>query len=114
MDLLFAPFLHLLDEEVQLCSNYIRLFDSMHALCAGLESFIAPPLVGGHFLDQCFGFGYGQVEEGSSSSGINIGSRCCCEPVVALIHAVMRTGQDVFLQPLPSFWDGFHPCLLET
>ena len=77
-------------------------------------------MIGDHLLDQCFGFGYGQVEEGSSSSGINIGSRCRCEPVVEalqdepLIHAMMRTGQDVFLQPLPSFWDGFYPRLLET
>ena len=95
-------------------------FDGMRALGAGLESFIAPPLIGDHLIDQCFGFGYGQVEEGSSSSGINIGSRCQCEPVVEalqdepLVHAVMRTGQDVFQQPLPSFWDGFHPHLLET
>ena len=94
--------------------------DSMRAFCTGLESFIAPPLVGDHLLDQFFGFGYGQVEEDSSSSGINIGSRCRCEPVVEalqdklLVHAMMRTGQDVFLQPPPSFWYGFHPCLLET
>ena len=46
MNLLLAPFLHFLDEEVQLCSNHIRLHDGMHALRAGLESFIAPPLVG--------------------------------------------------------------------
>ena len=74
MNLLFAPFLHFLDEEVQLCSNHIRLLDGMHALRTGLESFIGPPLIGDHLLDQCFGFGYGQVEEGSSSSSINIGS----------------------------------------
>ena len=92
----------------------------MHAFRAELESFVAQPLVGDHFLDQFFGFGDGQVEKGSSSSGINIGSGCRCEPVVEalqdepLIHAMMRTGQDVFLQPLPSFWDGFHPCLVET
>ena len=91
----------------------------MHALGSGLESFIAPPLVGDHFLDQFFEFGYGQVEKSSSISGINIGSGCHCEPVVEaledkpLIHAMVRTGQDVFLQPLPSFWDGFHPRLLE-
>src|SRR6185312_59488 len=78
------------------------------------------PQIRDHLLDQCFGFGNGQVEEGSSSSGINIGSRCHCEPIVEvlqdelLVHAMMRTGQDVFLQPLPSFWDGFHPRLLET
>ena len=46
VDRLLAPFLHFLDEEVQLCSNHIRLHDGMHALRAGLESFIAPPLVG--------------------------------------------------------------------
>ena len=77
-------------------------------------------MIGDHLLDQFFGFGYGQVEKGSSSSGINIGSRCHCEPIVealqdeSLVHAVMRIGQDVFLQPLPSFRDGFHPRLLET
>ena len=120
MDLLLAPFLHLFDEEVQFCGNHILLLDGMHALRVGLESFIAPPLVGDHILDQCFGFDNGQVEEGSSSSGINIGSGCLCEPIVEalqdepLIHAVVRIGQDVFLQPLPSFWDGFHPRLLET
>ena len=98
MDWLFAPFLHLLDYEVQLRGNHIRLFDGMHAFCTGLESFIAPPLIGDHFLDQCFGFGYVQVEEGSSSSGINIGSRCRCEPIIEalqdepLIHAVVRIG----------------------
>ena len=27
---------------------------------------------------------------------------------------MMRTGEDAFLQCLPSFRDGFHPCLLET
>ena len=92
----------------------------MHAFGAGLESFIAPPLIGDHLLDQFFGFGDSQVVEGSSSSSINIGSRCHCEPVVEalqdepLVHAMMRTGQDVFLQSLPSFWDGFHPYLLET
>ena len=32
MDRLFAPFLHLLDQEVQLRGNHIRLFDGMHAL----------------------------------------------------------------------------------
>ena len=26
----------------------------------------------------------------------------------------MGIGQDVFLQHFPSFWDGFHPRLLET
>jgi hypothetical protein len=31
-----------------------------------------------------------------------------------LIHAVVGTSQDVFSQPFPSLWDGFHPCLLET
>ena len=56
LDLLFAPFLHLLDEEVQLSGNHIRLLDGMQALCAGLESFIAPPLVEGHILDQFFCF----------------------------------------------------------
>ena len=56
MDLLFAPFLHLLDEEVHLSGNHIRLLDGMQALCAGLESFIAPPLIEDHFLDQFFCF----------------------------------------------------------
>ena len=112
MDLL-APFLHLLDKEVQFRGNQICLLDGMHALGAGLESFIAPPLIGDHFLDQFFGFGYGQVELGSSSSSVNVGSRCRCEPIVEalqdepLVHAMMRIGQDIFLQPLPSFWDGF-------
>ena len=118
LDLSLAPFLHLLDEEVQFCGNHIRLLDGMHAFRAGLESFIAPPLIGDHLLDQFFCFGYGQVEKGSSSSGINIGSRCRCELEALqdepLVHAMMKTGQDVFLQPLPSFWDGFHPRLLET
>ena len=50
MDLLLAPFLHLLDEEVQFHGNHIRLLDGMHALCAGLESFITPPLVGDHLV----------------------------------------------------------------
>ena len=92
----------------------------MHALCTGFESFIAPPQIGDHFLNQCFCFDNGQVEEGSSSNGINIGSGCHYEPVVEalqdepLVHAVMRTGQDVFLQHFPSFWDGFHPRLLEA
>ena len=112
--------LTLKDRQQQLRDNHIRLFDGMHAFCTGLESFIAPPLIGDHFLNQCFCFDNGQVEEGSSSNGINIGSGCHCEPVVEalqdepLVHAVMRTGQDVLLQPLPSFWDGFHPYLLET
>ena len=57
MDRLFAPFLHFLDEEVQLCSNHIRLLDGMHALRTGLESFIGPPLIGDHLLDQFFCFG---------------------------------------------------------
>ena len=52
MDRLFAPFL-------QLRGNHICLFDGMHAFGAGLESFVAPPLVGDHFLDPFFGFGYG-------------------------------------------------------
>ena len=51
MDLLFAPFIVLLNEEVQFGSDHIFLFDGMHALRAGLESFIAPPLVGDHLLD---------------------------------------------------------------
>ena len=98
MYLLLAPFLHLLDEEVQFSGNHIRLFDGVQALCAGLESFIAPLLIGDHLLDQFFGFGYGQVEKGSSSRGINIGSRCRCDPIVEalkdepLVHAVVRTG----------------------
>ena len=50
-----APFLHLLDEEVQFCGNHIRLLDGMHAFRAGL--------VGDHLLDQFFCFGYGQVEK---------------------------------------------------
>ena len=74
MNLLLAPFLYLLDEEVQFCGNHIRLLDGMHALGSGLESFIAPPLVEDHLLDQFFGFGYGQVEKGSSSSSIDVGS----------------------------------------
>ena len=82
MDLLHAPFLHLLDEEVQFCGNHIRLLDGMHALCTGLKSFIPPPLIGDHFLDQCFGTSDGQVEEGSSSSSINVGSGCRREPIV--------------------------------
>ena len=103
LNLSLAPFLHLLDEEVQFCGNHIRLLDGMHAFRAGMESFIAPPLIGDHLLDQFFCFGDSQVEEGSSDSSINVGSRCRCEPVVEalqdepLIHAVMRTGQDVFL-----------------
>ena len=78
----FGPFAEMLQQEVQFGNDHIRLLDDMRALGARLESFIAPPLIGDHLLDQCFGFGYGQVEEGSSSSGINIGSRCHCEPVV--------------------------------
>jgi len=54
MNLLLAPFFHLLDEEVQLGDNHIHLFDGMHALHAGLESFFASPLVGDHFLDQIY------------------------------------------------------------
>ena len=27
---------------------------------------------------------------------------------------MMRTGEYIFLKSLLSFWDGFHPCLLET
>ena len=50
VDWLLAPFLHLLDEEVQFHGNHIRLLDGMHALCAGLESFITPPLVGDHLV----------------------------------------------------------------
>ena len=70
----------------------------MHAFRAGLESFVAPPLVGDHFLDPFFGLGDGQVEKGSSSSGINIGSGCHCEPIVEalkdepLVYAVVGTG----------------------
>ena len=59
MDLLLAPFLHLVDEVVQFSGNHIHLLDCMHALCVGLEPFITPPLVGDHLLDQFFGFGYG-------------------------------------------------------
>ena len=73
VDLLLAPFLHFLDEEVQFRGNHIRLLNGMHALRAGLESFIAPPLIGDYFLDQCFGASDGQVEKGSSSSSINVG-----------------------------------------
>ena len=74
LDLLLAPFSQLLDEEVQFHGNHIHLLDDMHALCLGMESFFAPPLVGDHFLDQCFGVSYGQVEKGSSSSSIDVGS----------------------------------------
>ena len=74
MDLLFAPFFHLLDEEVQLGGDHICLLDGMHAFCTGLESFFAPPLIGDHLLDQCLGFGDCEVEETSSSSKINTGS----------------------------------------
>ena len=35
MDLLLAPFMHLLDEEVYFCGNHIRLFDGMHAFVWG-------------------------------------------------------------------------------
>ena len=59
MDLLLAPFLHLLDEEVQFRGNHIRLLDGMYALRTGLESFITSPLIGDHLLDQFFGFSYG-------------------------------------------------------
>ena len=59
LNLSLAPFLHLLDEEVQFCGNHIRLFDGMHALHVGLDSFISPPLVGDHLLEQFFGFGDG-------------------------------------------------------
>jgi len=78
----FGPFAEMLQYEVQLCGNHIYLVDGMHALHTGLESFITPPLVGDHLLDQFFCFGDSQVEEGSSSSSINVGSRCHCEPVV--------------------------------
>ena len=54
LDLSLAPFLHLLDEEVQFCGNHIRLLDGMHAFRAGMESFIAPSLIGDHLLDQFF------------------------------------------------------------
>ena len=50
LNLSLAPFIHLLDEEVQFHGNHIRLLDGMHALCAGLESFITPPLVGDHLV----------------------------------------------------------------
>ena len=112
--------LTLKDRQQQLRDNHIRLFDGMHAFCTGLESFIAPPLIGDHLLDQFFCFGDSRVEGGSSSNSIKVGLRCRCEPIVEalqdepLVHAMMRTGQDVFQQPLPSFRDGFHPRLLET
>ena len=80
--LLLAPFLHLLDEEVQFCGNHIRLLDSMHTLYTGLVLFIAPPLIGDYLLDQYFGASDGQVEEGSFSSSINVGSGCRREPIV--------------------------------
>ena len=82
LDLLLAPFSQFLNQEVQLRGNHIRLLDGMHALHAGLESFITPPLVGDHLLDQCFGISYSLVEEGSSSSSIDVGPGCRREPIV--------------------------------
>jgi len=76
MDLLFAPFIVLLNEEVQFGSDHIFLFDGMHALRAGLESFFTPPLIGDHFLNQFFCFGDGEVEKGHSSNSVDVGSRC--------------------------------------
>jgi len=74
VDQLLTPLLHFLDEEVQFGCNHICLLDDMHAFGAGLESFITPPLIGDYFLDQFFGFRDGQVEKGSSSISIDIGS----------------------------------------
>jgi hypothetical protein len=40
----------------------------------GLETFFSLPLVGDHLLDQHYGFGDGELEEGSSSSSVDVGS----------------------------------------
>jgi hypothetical protein len=59
---------------LHLCGEHFHLLDGVHALGSGLEAFFTPPLIGDHLLDQCCSFCDGEVEEGSSSSNIDVGS----------------------------------------
>jgi hypothetical protein len=42
-----------LREQIHLSCKHVNFFNWMHTSFTGLESIVAPPLIGHHLLDQC-------------------------------------------------------------
>ena len=69
--------------EIHLGGEHVNFFDGVHpAFHLGLGTLLVLTLIGDHLFDQCICFGDREVEEGSSSSSIYVGSGNWGQPVV--------------------------------
>ena len=70
--LLLGTFVDTLQHEVHLRSQHVYVLDGVHAPLAWLEAIVALALVGDHLLDQLLCSRYGQREESSTCSSVNM------------------------------------------
>ena len=94
----------------------------MHALgwTGGLSPHLTTALVNHHFVDQGRSPSCGEREKCPSSSSVEVPLRHGREPIVEVLehhpvlHAMLGTGQDVFLKPFPCLGYSFYGFLLEV